>query len=87
MSIEYKTLTYKKKEEQRNYGIDLLRFFQMVNIINLHINSKTGLLYINSNKFKEIWRLETFSYCAVDCFGLISGIVGFDKYLINYIYI
>ena len=66
----------------RNYGIDLLRIFSMINIINLHINLRTGLLGKNSNniKFKNIWRLETFSYFAVDCFGLISGIVGFNKY-------
>ena len=67
---------------KRNYGIDLLRIFSMINIINLHINQLAGLLNINSNstKFKTIWRLETFSYCAVDCFGLISGIVGYNSY-------
>ena len=66
----------------RNYGIDLLRIFSMINIINLHINLKTGLFSLNPEniKFKNIWRLETFSYFAVDCFGLISGIVGFNKY-------
>ena len=70
------------KEKQRKYGIDILRIFSMINIINLHINLRTGLLYLNSNnsKFKEIWRLESFSYFSVDCFGLISGIVGFEKY-------
>jgi surface polysaccharide O-acyltransferase-like enzyme len=69
------------KEKPRNYGIDLLRFFSMINIINLHINLKTGFLFNSNNfKFKKIWILETFSYFSVDCFGLISGIVGFDKY-------
>ena len=70
------------KEKQRKYGIDLLRIFSMISIINLHINLRTGLLYLNSNnsKFKAIWRLESFSYFSVDCFGLISGIVGFEKY-------
>ena len=69
-------------KEKRNYGIDLLRIFSMINIINLHINLKARLLTLNSNnnKFKNIWRLETFSYFSVDCFGLISGIVGFNKY-------
>ena len=77
---EYKKLFH--KEKPRNYGIDLLRIFSMINIINLHINLKTGLLNINSYniKFKKKWILETFSYFSVDCFGLISGIVGFDKY-------
>ena len=54
----------------------------MINIINLHVNIKTGLhtLNLNNIKFKKVWLLETFSYSAVDCFGLISGIVGFCKY-------
>lgn len=70
------------KQKQRNYGIDLLRIFSMINVINLHINSKAGIFRLNSNniKFKNMWRLETFSYFAVNCFGLISGIVGFNKY-------
>ena len=77
---EYKKIFH--KEKPRNYGIDLLRIFSMINIINLHINLRIGLLNINSNniKFKKIWILETFSYFSVDCFGLISGIVGFNKY-------
>ena len=66
----------------RNYGIDLLRIFSMINIINLHINLFSRQLFINvlSPKYKQIWRLEVFSYPAVNCFGLISGIVGYKKY-------
>ena len=67
---------------KRNYGIDLLRIFSMINIINLHINLYSRQLYLNASnpKFKHIWRLEVFSYHAVNCFGLISGIVGYKKY-------
>ena len=67
---------------KRNYGIDLLRIFAMINIINLHINGRIGLKDLKKNniKFKNIWRLQTFSFFAVNCFGLISGIVGFNKY-------
>ena len=75
------------KTTQRDYGIDLLRMFSMVNIIILHINLYSGQL----NKLpinKTIWHLEAMSYCAVDCFGLISGIVGYKKYKFsNLIYI
>ena len=77
---EKKNLINKK---QRNYGIDLLRIFSMINIINLHINRYSYLLSIfdfSSPKYKHIWRLEIFSYPAVDNFGLISGIVGYKKY-------
>ena len=67
---------------KRNYGIDLLRIFSMINVFNLHINLYSGIYFTkpNSPKFVGIWRLETFSYFAVDCFGLISGIVGYKKY-------
>jgi surface polysaccharide O-acyltransferase-like enzyme len=67
---------------KRNYGIDLLRIFSMINIINLHLNLNSGQLSLKStsSKFYNIWRLEVFSYWAVDCFGLISGIVGYKRY-------
>ena len=71
-----------KIKKERNYGIDLLRIFSMINIINLHINLFSRQLYLgySSLKYKSIWRLEVFSYSAVNCFGLISGIVGYRKY-------
>jgi len=72
----------------RNYGIDLLRMFSMINIIILHINLCSGQLKLPININKNIWRLEAMSYFAVDCFGLISGIVGYKKYKFsNLIYI
>ena len=54
----------------------------MINIFNLHINLSSGFLLLNpkSQKYKGIRRLETFSYFGVNCFGLISGIVGYKKY-------
>lgn len=71
-----------KTKIQRNFGIDLLRIISMINIINLHINLFSGLrlLHYNYSKYKEIWRLETFSFWSVDCFGIISGIVGYKRY-------
>lgn len=67
---------------KRNYGIDLLRIIAMINIINLHINLYSGQLALKytSSKFFNIWRLQAFSRWAVDCFGLISGIVGYKRY-------
>ena len=69
-------------KQKRNYGLDLLRIFSMISIINLHINLRTGFLRANKNdiKYKTCWRLESFSFFGVNCFGLISGIVGFNKY-------
>ena len=71
-----KIITKKKAYEiKRNYGIDLLRIFSMINILILHIN-----LNSNNKKYRTIWRLETLCYCSVNNFGLISGIVGYKKY-------
>ena len=66
----------------RNYGIDLLKIIAMINIINLHINSCSSYLNLKPvhPKYNQIYRLEAFSFWAVDAFGLISGIVGFKKY-------
>ena len=97
MSNYFKYIYRKLKEEnisniiiKRNYGIDLLRIVSMINIINLHINLYSGQLFLNytNPKFKHIWRLEAFSFSAVNCFALISGIIGYKKYKFsNLIYI
>ena len=70
------------KQIKRNFGIDLLRIISMINIINLHINKFSGQLSLKSKspKYKQIWRLQSFSYWSVDGFGLISGIVGYKRY-------
>ena len=67
---------------KRNYGIDLLRIFSMINIVNLHLNLFSGQTSFSyrSPKFFNIWLLEIFSFWAVDGFGLISGIVGYKRY-------
>ena len=81
---KYININGNKKElmNKRNYGIDLLRVFSMINIINLHINLYSRQIYLNFDnpKFRNIWSLEIFSYPAVNCFGLISGFVGYKKY-------
>ena len=74
----------------RNHGIDLLRIFSMINIIILHFNLCSGVLLLkpNSLNFRGVWLSEIFSYCGVNCFGLISGIVGYKHYnFSNLIYI
>jgi len=90
-SISIIKLNEKKyKDNKRNYGIDLLRIFSMINVIILHINLRLNInnLKYDNEKFKIIWRLESLSFFAVDCYGLISGIVGYKKYKFsNLIYI
>lgn len=79
-----------KHQSKRNYGIDLLKMLAMVNIINLHINRVSKLLKISPKnpKYRQIFRLQTFSFWPVDAFGLISGIIGYKRYkFANLIYL
>ena len=78
------------QQPKRNYGIDLLKIISMINIINLHINNHTNHLKLKPEhpKYKQVYRLESFSFWPVDTFGLISGIIGYKKFkLINILYI
>lgn len=65
-------------KSERNYGIDILRILSMLMIIILHIlgqgavlSNTTGL----SIQYEFAWLLEIASYCAVNCYGIISGYV------------
>ena len=72
----------KHSELSRNYGIDLLKILSMINIINLHINLYSPFLNLKPDhpKYKQIYRLEAFSFWAVDAFGIISGIITYKRY-------
>jgi len=68
--------------ESRNYGIDLLRIICMIMIPVLHIMGKGEILTQaakGSSSYNAAWLLEVLCYCAVNCFGLISGYVGYGK--------
>ena len=80
----------KVERTRRDYGLDLVKIFAMINIINLHINNQIYFFKLSPQnlKFKQLYLLEAFSYWPVNAFGLISGIVGYKKYkFINIIYI
>ena len=65
--------------EQRNRGIDLLRMAAMWMVVILHILNKGGVLEAAAplSAGRETARLlEIAAYCAVICYGLISGYVG-----------
>lgn len=65
--------------ERRNYGIDLLRMLAMWMVIILHILNKGGVLSAAaplSAGYEAAKLLEAGAYCAVNCYGLISGYVG-----------
>ena len=66
-------------EKKNNYGIDLLRIVSSFMVVILHILCQGGV-YANAVKlslsYEIAWLLEIMCFCAVNCFGLISGYVG-----------
>lgn len=69
----------------RNYGIDALRSVSMLMIVMSHVLVMGGILY-SSNPINHLiaYFLEISSFCAVNCYALISGYVGiYSKYKIS----
>lgn len=67
---------------QRNTGIDSLRMISAYMVLVLHILGQGGLLAAlpsHSLRYKAAWVLEIACYCAVNCYGLISGFVGWKS--------
>lgn len=67
---------------ERNYGIDLLRIVSMIMICILHVLSHGGIWEasgILTPHNGAAWFLGIGSYCAVNCYALISGYVGYGK--------
>lgn len=65
--------------QKRNYGIDLLRIIATFMIITLHVLGASGVLYspdTSASVYVTAWLLELISYCAVNCYAIISGYVG-----------
>lgn len=65
---------------ERNYGIDLLRIVSMLFVPVLHVLGHGGVLDTVqpfSIHSELAWFLEIMVYCAVNCFALISGFVGY----------
>ena len=67
---------------KRNYGIDLLRIVAMVFVVLLHITGVGGIC-ANSRLFSPQFFLSQFiriaTYCAVNCYALISGFVAWNR--------
>ena len=67
---------------KRNYNIDLFRIIATFLVIVLHVLGQGGIL--NSTSPNEAnywigWFLEAGSFCAVNCFALITGYVMVNK--------
>lgn len=66
----------------RNYGIDLLRIGSMFMIVLLHILGAGGMLgatsyHVSFNRI--LWLIEIACYCAVNCYAIVSGYVGYKQ--------
>lgn len=65
-------------KQHRNYGIDILKILSMFMIILLHLLGHGGVLKnteVSTTQYNTAWLLETASYCAVNCYALVSGYV------------
>lgn len=67
--------------KERNYGIDGLRIISMLLVVILHVLGNGGILENAKqfDKFMIVWLLEIGAYCAVNCYALISGFVGYSN--------
>lgn len=66
---------------ERNHGIELLRIFAMLLAAVLHILKKGGVITASEGNlaaYSTVWLLEAAAYCAVNCYALISGSVGYS---------
>lgn len=66
----------------RNYSIDLLRVISMCMIVALHVIGRCSLIdnsQPGSIRFVAYWVIEAICLCGVNCFGLISGYVGYKS--------
>lgn len=71
---------FKGNTKEHNYGIDLLRIISMFMIVMLHVLGHGGVLNASVQNlvgYGVAWFLEIAAYCAVNCYALISGYVGY----------
>ena len=71
-----------EKVKERNYGIDLLRIISMFMVVVLHVVGHGGVLNATIGltlKGEIAWAIEIASYCAVNCYALITGFVAYKS--------
>ncbi len=67
---------------KRNYGIDLLRVVCMFGVVVLHLLGQGGVLKHTvpfSGNYYFTQFLQVACFCAVNCYALISGFVGWNR--------
>ncbi len=66
----------------RIVGLDILRTLSMCMVLVLHILGQGGILNAASTAsttWYAAWAMESFCFCAVDCYGLLTGYLGGPK--------
>lgn len=77
----------KKGVDKRNYGIDALRLVAMLCVVILHILGRGGgMRNVQGQQGSLLWLIEIMAYCAVNCYGIISGYVSFSEVKKEYHY-
>ncbi|MBO5526316.1 MAG: acyltransferase [Clostridia bacterium] len=69
----------KPLNNSRNYGIDALRLFAIYLIVTYHVITHGGFASVTGNYQLVRLLLFTVTFCAVDCFAIISGFVGYTE--------
>ena len=72
------------KGQGRNHGVDALRVCSMLMVVVLHILNRGGVISSVESltdgglswRYAAMWLFEAAAFCAVNCYGLISGYVG-----------
>ena len=69
------------ENKEYDYGMDFLKIVSMLMIIVLHIMKAGGILgsEIAGLKYSVCWSIEAFCFCSVNCFAMISGVVGYKE--------
>lgn len=79
MTVELKQapeISVAPKKEGRNMGVELFRVFAMLMVVYLHMTGYGGVLAASeplSANYKITLFLQVLTYCAVNCYALISG--------------
>ncbi|SCJ95754.1 Uncharacterized protein conserved in bacteria [uncultured Ruminococcus sp.] len=67
-------------DEKKNYGIELLRLMSMFYVVIIHILMRGGVLESsNGSQYASAYLLKCITYCAVNCFAIITGYVNFSQ--------
>lgn len=70
-----------------NYGIALLKLLAMYMVVTIHIMGEGGaIVHATGIGYSLSKLIETFTYCAVDCYALISGYLCYRTSNENYRY-